>query len=105
MVTKSGNDCFRCGESCSGSGNDRSFSCNYCSWQEPETRTRPWSTQNVRVDMQWGDDASYKRMRATQSKIANKTVTLKNRMVYDPDRPASHYLFPGEYERFTISQG
>src|SRR5687767_13185161 len=33
-VTKSGSDCFRCGETCTGEGDKKSCSCNYCSWQE-----------------------------------------------------------------------
>lgn len=109
-VTRSGTDCLKCGESCSGSGNNRSCSCNYCSWQETETYYRPWSTQTVNWSVEWLQDQSYREKRkqwfaAGKKEMSRKKEDLPKLFEFDPERPLEYFLFPGEVETVNVSNG
>ncbi|MBT4760804.1 MAG: hypothetical protein HOO06_03820 [Bdellovibrionaceae bacterium] len=107
-VTKSGTDCFHCGESCSGSGENRSCSCNTCSWQELETFYRPWSHQQVSWEAQWQQDQKYREKRKEWMANGKPELNLDNSDLetlfeFDPERPSEYFLFPGEVERVRVS--
>ncbi len=110
-VTHSGSSCSHCGESCRGSGSNRSCSCNSCSWEELETFYRDWSTQNVAWHVKWNQDPEYRKkfqdwQKASEDGHTPRAPTdLADLLKFDPNRPLEYYLFPGEIEQIQVSNG
>lgn len=114
-VTKSGNDCFRCGEtrSCSRDSNGQEVctsSCNYCSWQELETFYAPWSTQTVNWSAEYIPDQNYRKKRQDwiakgKPEISRNKSDLEKLFDFDPERPNEFFLFPGEVEYIRADNG
>lgn len=111
LVTKSGSDCFHCGETCTkDKDGNQSCSCNYCSWQELETFYRPWSTQTATWRADWSPREDYAQRRRAWLKqgkpeIARDKSEIAKLQKFDPDRPTEYYLFPGEVETLRVDNG
>jgi len=109
-VTRFGVSCGHCGETCSGSGQNRTCSCNSCSWQEKETFYRHWSHQRVNWKVAWNQDPAYRERRRKwladgEPEISSHNTTLDKLLEFDPERPLEYFLFPGEVEPIEVSNG
>ncbi len=108
MVTKSGSNCFQCGETCD-SRNEKnectSSSCNYCSWQELETFYRPWSTQSTTWSVNWQPNPNYRQKHTDwiRNNRPEQPRDLSKLVEFDTDRPNEYFLFPGETEIIQVS--
>ncbi len=106
-VTKSGTDCGRCGQTCTGDSKNQTCYCNSCTWQELETFYRPWSIQKVSWSVQWLQDQSYRQKRVKWLNDGKPKVNqdLNSLLKFDPERPLEYFLFPGEREYVSASNG
>lgn len=109
-VTKSGYNCAQCGETCQGEGNDKTCSCDFCTWTEKETFYAPWSTQKVQWHAEYIQDQAYLQRRQDwinkgKPALSRNASDLDKLMIFDPERPLNYFLFPGEVESVEASNG